>query len=129
MAEKNRVSGRTALVTGGAKGIGGEITRILADKGYTVVIAYNTSGEAAGRIITRLQSEGRNCGAFRADLSCPSQAEELYEWCRKCYGFVDTLINNAGICRFSGNDPLFCRGNVRSAPFSLFCQPVPKDGS
>ena len=48
MAEKNRVSGRTALVTGGAKGIGGEITRILADKGYTVVIAYNTSGEAAG---------------------------------------------------------------------------------
>lgn len=101
MAEKNRVSGRTALVTGGAKGIGGEITRILADKGYTVVIAYNTSGEAAGRIITRLQSEGRNCGAFRADLSCPSQAEELYEWCRKCYGFVDTLINNAGICRFA----------------------------
>ena len=100
MENKDTSCGHVALVTGGARGIGREITNILAKKGYTVIIAYHESAAAAMEIIEKLQSRGQNCGAFCVDLSNYEQVEKMYERCRKCYGVVDTLINNAGVSHF-----------------------------
>ena len=47
MENKDTSCGHVALVTGGARGIGREITNILAKKGYTVIIAYHESAAAA----------------------------------------------------------------------------------
>lgn len=91
---------KTALVTGAAKGIGAAIVRKLADNGYSVIINYRSSEKEAFELVSELQKREINCAAFKADLSDAEQAEELYMQCKKCFGFVDTVINNAGVCHF-----------------------------
>lgn len=100
-AAKKYMKGRTALVTGGARGIGEAAVRKFAKNGYTVIIACNSSAEHAYEMVSQMQGQGINCGAFQGDLSAPGAAEQLYLWCRKCYGFVDTVVNNAGISHFN----------------------------
>ena len=95
------MKGRTVLVTGGAKGIGAATVNKFADNGYNVIIHYNTSADSAAETVSRLQSRYINCGAFCADLSDPNAVNEMYDWCKKCFGFVDTVVNNAGICHFN----------------------------
>jgi 3-oxoacyl-[acyl-carrier protein] reductase len=84
------LEGRTALVTGGSRGIGRAIAAELANAGATVVIAYRSGAEdaeaAAGEI---------GCRALQADVSDPDQAKQLVEEA----GDVDVLVNNAGITR------------------------------
>ncbi|HET6642691.1 MAG TPA: 3-oxoacyl-[acyl-carrier-protein] reductase [Gaiellaceae bacterium] len=84
------LEGRTALVTGGSRGIGRAIAAELAQAGATVVIAYRSGAEdaeaAAGEI---------GCRALQADVSDPDQAKRLVEEA----GDVDVLVNNAGITR------------------------------
>ncbi len=91
---------KTALVTGAAKGIGAAIVRKLADNGYSVIINYRSSEQEAFELVSELQKKEINCAAFKADLSDAAQAEDLYVRCKKCFGFVDTVINNAGVCHF-----------------------------
>lgn len=88
---------RTALVTGGAKGIGRAIALRLADEGFSLAIAYRSSEAEAFRLVAQLQSRGVNAVAFKADLADEAEAERLYRECRAYFGSVDTLVNNAGI--------------------------------
>lgn len=88
---------RTALITGGAKGIGKAIAEKLASCGFSVAVNYKTSGEEARALIKNLQERGVNCVAVQADVSDFRAVEELYAYCRKCLGFVDTVVNNAGV--------------------------------
>jgi 3-oxoacyl-[acyl-carrier protein] reductase len=84
------LEGRTALVTGGSRGIGRAIAAELAKAGATVVIAYRSGAEdaeaAAGEI---------GCRALQADVSDSDEAKRLVEEA----GDVDVLVNNAGITR------------------------------
>lgn len=91
---------KVALVTGAAKGIGAATVRALANNGYSVVIHYNKSEEKALLLMRELLAREVNCTVVKADLSVRSEAESLYGESKKCFGFVDTVINNAGVCHF-----------------------------
>ena len=84
-------------MTGGAKGIGKAIVEKLAEVGFSVAVNYNTSEQAAFEIVAKLQSRGVNALAIKADVSDFNEVKRMYDECRAYFGFVDTLVNNAGI--------------------------------
>ena len=90
MAEFCSLEGRTALVTGGSRGIGKAIAAALANAGATVVLGYRSGAEEAESVASEIG--GR---AVQADVSQPEDAQRLVEEA----GDVDILVNNAGITR------------------------------
>ena len=90
MAEFCSLEGRTALVTGGSRGIGRAIAAELASGGAQVVIGYRSGAEEAEKVAGEIG--GR---AVQADVSNPEEAKRLVDET----GEVDILVNNAGITR------------------------------
>lgn len=88
---------RVAFVSGGAKGIGEAIVRKLAGCGFSVAIGYNASGERAEALALELQRGGVNAIAVKLDLEDAASIKEAFSAAKKYFGFVDTLINNAGV--------------------------------
>lgn len=84
------LEGRTALITGGSRGIGRAIAAELANAGATVVIGYRAGGEEAEATASEI-----GCRTIQADVSDPDEARRLVEEA----GDVDVLVNNAGITR------------------------------
>ena len=93
------LSGKTALVTGGARGIGAFISRTLGTTGVKVVINYNKSGDRAEKLRDELCSEGFESEIFQADVSEPAQVDRLFQFIRSYSGQLDILVNNAGVIR------------------------------
>ena len=83
--------GKTALVTGGAGGIGSAVCRSLAAEGWHVAVAYRSSAKAAEELAEELGGI-----AVCADLTEPDQVEAMF----RRVGGVDLLVNNAGISRY-----------------------------
>ncbi len=90
MAEFSSLEGRSALVTGGSRGIGKAIAAELANAGATVVLGYRSGAEEAEAVASEIG--GR---AVQADVSQAEDAQRLVEEA----GDVDILVNNAGITR------------------------------
>lgn len=88
---------KTALVTGGSRGIGAEISRALAKAGFQVVVNYCHSPEAAGDIVNQIIDEGGKAMAVAADIGSYEQIQKLFDLTEKEFGPVDVLVNNAGI--------------------------------
>ncbi len=86
---------RTALITGGAGGIGSAICRKFAEAGYSVIITYNSDREKAEKLLASLP-EG-NHAIFQAPNTNPEKLQALTEFIKKKYGKLDVLVNNAGI--------------------------------
>ncbi len=86
-----RLDNKIALVTGAATGLGAAIATGLAQAGATVAVHGNrrAATETAETI-------GDKAVAFRADLSSPTGAEELFAQVKEKFGRIDILINNAG---------------------------------
>lgn len=99
MMMKLDFSGKTALVTGGARGIGAAVSRALAEAGAKVVVNYSKSGDAACKMSEELCACGFNLEAFQADVSDAAQVEALFRRIREAFGKLDILVNNAGIIR------------------------------
>ena len=91
-----RFSGKTALVTGGGRGIGADIARALAREGATVSVSARTESELA-RVVGEIVAAGGRSHAFIADLSQPEQAQNLVSKAEAAMGGIDFLINNAGV--------------------------------
>ncbi len=87
---------KTALVTGGAKGIGSAICRTLAKDGYKIAINYNSSQNEAVDLKNEL-SAITEVEIFKADVSDSKQVKEMFSEIEKVFGGVDVLVNNAGI--------------------------------
>lgn len=96
--EKNIVN-KVIVVTGGSKGIGAAIVRLLANEGYKVVLNYNQSKEAAENIERELKNQGKEIDIFKADVSKREEARDLIKFAIEKYKKVDVLINNAGIAQ------------------------------
>ena len=90
MPEFASLEGKTALVTGGSRGIGAAVARELARAGATVVVGYRSGGDEAEAIASEIG--GR---AVQADVSNVDDAKRLVEEA----GEPDVLVNNAGITR------------------------------
>jgi 3-oxoacyl-[acyl-carrier protein] reductase len=84
------LAGKTALVTGGSRGIGSAIVRELAAAGASVVFGYRSGGDEAAELAAEVGAR-----AVQADVSSPADAARLVTDA----GDVDVLVNNAGITR------------------------------
>lgn len=90
------LSGKTAIVTGGAVGIGYGIAQRLAEAGASVVIA-NRGKETAAKAVKELTAHGLKVSAVTTDISVEGQVKNMIERTVSTYGSLDILINNAGI--------------------------------
>jgi 3-oxoacyl-[acyl-carrier protein] reductase len=90
VAEFCSLEGRTALVTGGSRGIGRAIAAELANAGALVVVGYRSGVEEAEGVASEIGGK-----AVQADVSDPEEAKRLIDEA----GDVDVLVNNAGVTR------------------------------
>lgn len=88
----------SAIVTGGARGIGKAIALELAQKGYDVLINFSSDLDASS-ILEELGKHGTKAYAFRADISKESEVENLLAFAKSVFPSLDVLVNNAGITR------------------------------
>jgi 3-oxoacyl-[acyl-carrier protein] reductase len=93
-----RFDGRTAIVTGGSRGIGRAIVEELAREGANVVFGFAKDDAAAKAV---LEAAGQGVEAVRADVASPEGAMALVSRARERFGGFDMLVNNAGIVRSS----------------------------
>ncbi|KAB3535202.1 3-oxoacyl-[acyl-carrier-protein] reductase [Alkaliphilus pronyensis] len=99
------LKGKTALVTGGSRGIGKAISKALAKAGANVVINYTSNGEAADEVVKELEKEGVKALAVKANVADPNDVKEMMKKIEENFEGIDILVNNAGITR----DNLFMR--------------------
>ena len=91
---------KIVIVTGASRGIGKEIAKRLAKKGYTIIANYNKSEEQILELKKELEKEGINIDTFKADVSRREEVQKLIEYTLNKYKKIDILINNAGISQF-----------------------------
>src|SRR5215813_1214237 len=87
---------RVALIPGGAKGIGRRIGTDLAQRGWSVAVAYRTSREAAEEAVGEIEAAGAKGLAVAADVSVPADCDRLVKSVVEWQGRVDALVNCAG---------------------------------
>lgn len=92
----NGVAGRTAVVTGGARGIGRATALQLAAAGAQVAITYRTQESPAEETVERIRSLGGRALALEADLTSERAAPDVCEKVTEAFGPIDFLVNNAG---------------------------------
>lgn len=92
--------GKVAIVTGGSRGIGAEISRELARKGIQVIANYNKSEGCAKDIKSELEKESIDLDIFQADVSKRDDVKKLVGYAQEKYGKIDILVNNAGISEY-----------------------------
>ncbi len=90
---------KVAIVTGSSKGIGKACALKLAKDGYTVVINYSNSDEAAQKVLDQVKADGGDGMLYKADVSDLEQVKKMFRDVAKAYGQIDVLVNNAGIVR------------------------------
>ncbi|MEX0994137.1 MAG: 3-oxoacyl-[acyl-carrier-protein] reductase [Balneolaceae bacterium] len=90
---------KNCLVTGGSRGIGSEIAKVLSSRGANVGITYTRSSDAANRVVDEIQKNNGNARSFQADAANMKKAEEVINTLVKDWGSIDILVNNAGITR------------------------------
>jgi 3-oxoacyl-[acyl-carrier protein] reductase len=92
-----RLAGKVALVTGGSRGIGAEITRRLAAEGADVGFTYVSGKSGADSVAAVVRSMGRRAFAVSADLAEPLAAASVVDAVTGEFGRLDILVNNAGV--------------------------------
>ncbi len=98
------LKGKTAVVTGGSRGIGAAIAERLANDGANVVITYSKSPDRADKVIEAITKLGVKAKAVKADAQVPEDVGKAIDSVAKEFGGIDILVNNAGI--FEGGDDL-----------------------
>ena len=92
----NRFEGKTAIVTGGTRGIGKAIVKELAARGANVAFNYAKSADEADKLKTDI---GDKAFAAQCDVVSTEAAADFVGQVKEAFGTVDLLINNAGITR------------------------------
>jgi len=89
------LAGRTALVTGAARGIGRAIATKLAQAGCDIVVNYYNSHEEAEALCEQFRALGRRAVAIKASVSQPDSVDDLITELRKHFDHLDIVISNA----------------------------------
>ena len=93
------LNNKTALVTGGTRGIGHAIVKKFAEQGCNVVFTYQNSEEKAKQFEAELNALGIKAKAYKSDAGSYAESEKLIEEVIKDFGNIDVLVNNAGVTR------------------------------
>jgi len=93
------LEGKTAIITGGSRGIGKGIVEIFAKHGANIAFTYSSSAEAAEELASRTSKEGVKVRAYQSDASSFEQSQDLAAKVMEEFGSIDILINNAGITK------------------------------
>ncbi|WP_460122428.1 3-oxoacyl-ACP reductase family protein [Pseudomonas sp. S2_C03] len=92
-----RFTGKTALVTGGSRGIGAAIVRRLAREGARVAFTYSASDEKAEALVHSVEGEGGTALAIKANSKFADDIEHAVSFTVQKFGALNILVNNAGI--------------------------------
>lgn len=93
-------AGRTALVTGGSRGIGRAICVRLAKAGAKVAINHSASPDSAEETLEQVRAQGAEAQVFQADVSSYEATCAMFDTVETDLGPVDMLVTNAGIASF-----------------------------
>ena len=93
------IAGKTAIVTGGSRGIGRAIVELFAAEGADVTFFYRENAAAADEVVAAVRDQGGKATALAVDIrdsgACAAAVESIAERC----GRIDILVNNAGVTR------------------------------
>lgn len=103
--------GRSAIVTGGSKGLGNAIAAGLASAGADVILTSRHGDEAAAAAAAIASDFGRRAIGVRSDVTSPSDCDALVEQTLDAFDRIDILVNNAGIV---------VRGPIDEIPYEAF---------
>ncbi|GAB3458863.1 3-oxoacyl-ACP reductase FabG [Streptomonospora sediminis] len=91
------LDGKTALVTGGSRGIGAAVAEHLARDGADVALTFNTAPRRAEEVVRRIEDAGRKGVAVQAQMAEPACVRGAVDRAAAELGRIDILVNNAGI--------------------------------
>jgi 3-oxoacyl-[acyl-carrier protein] reductase len=92
-----KLAGRSALITGGSKGIGAAIARAYVAEGATVAIVHWRDSDNAAQTLRVLRETNERCLAMECDVADPKQVPVCVEAIQRRLGGIDVLVNSAGI--------------------------------
>jgi len=94
-----RLEGRTAVVTGGSRGIGRAVSLALAREGASVVVNYNQNEAAAAEVVAEIEKAGGKAWPCQGDARDPDAAQKVIDFAADKMERIDILVNNAGVIR------------------------------
>jgi 3-oxoacyl-[acyl-carrier protein] reductase len=123
---QQRLSGKTALITGGSRGIGRAVALVLASHGANVVLGYVRNEARAREVVDSIAAAGGKTVAVQADLSRPTEVTRLFDATELAFGSLDIVFANAADilvkplaeCTEADYDRIF-NTNTRSVFFTL----------
>lgn len=93
------LKGKSAVITGGVRGIGKAIAEEFCRQGADVLLCYRSNEEAAKKTAEELSQYGTRVELIKGDVADPAHAEEAAKLAKELFGKIDILVNNAGITK------------------------------
>ncbi len=93
------LKGKSAVITGGVRGIGKAIAEEFCRQGADVLLCYRSNDEAAKKTAEELAKYGTKVELVKGDVSEPAHGEEAIKTAKELFGKIDILVNNAGITK------------------------------
>lgn len=93
----NEKTSKIAIVTGASRGIGAAVAKRLASDGFTVLVNYAGSAQAAEAVVREIGAAGGKAISAQADVANAADVRRLFDMAEEVYGGVDVLVNNAGV--------------------------------
>ena len=93
------LSGKTALITGGSRGIGAAIARKFASMGANIAVIYAGNQEAAQNVCAQCEAFGVKAAAYQCNVADYEEVKTTVAAVRKDFGSIEILVNSAGITK------------------------------
>jgi 3-oxoacyl-[acyl-carrier protein] reductase len=94
-----RLKGKSAVVTGGGRGVGRAVSIAFAREGADLVVNYAARSESAQEVVTEIEKMGRKAVAVKANVAQKEACQRIVTTAIENFGKIDILVNNAGISR------------------------------